>query len=211
MSRHLFTSDLHFGHLKVATEHRGFASVGEHDDAVIAALDEHVGPDDVLWVLGDLVGTAREWERALAFLWGVPGRKRLVLGNHDPAHPMNRNAFRHTAALAEVFEWWGTTARTKIDGRDVVLSHFPYTRDRGEPRFVQWRTPNVGAWLLHGHTHGEERVTYAPSGAWFDRDEGKIGIRHVREAEVHVGWDAWRRPVADHEIADLIATEEALR
>lgn len=200
MSRHLFTSDLHLGHGRVAAL-RGYRYDAEHDEAVCEALAAHVGPDDVLWVLGDLVGSSRDQAYALALLSMLPGRKRLVLGNHDPAHPANRNAWKHTAALAEVFEWWGTAARTKVGGREVVLSHFPYHRDRGEPRFLQWRLPNRGAWLLHGHTHGTERATVEPA-RYGER------LRYPASREVHVGWDAWRRPVADYEVADLMAAHE---
>lgn len=191
MSRHLFTSDLHLGHERVAGL-RGYPSTEAHDYAVLESLSG-VAEADVLWILGDVVGAARQWPAALESLSWLPGRKRLVLGNHDPAHPMNRNAWKHTAALAEVFEWWGTAASASVCGHRVVLSHFPYRRDRGEARYPQWRLPNEGAWLIHGHTHGTEVVTVKPDGA-----------TAPAEREVHVGWDAWRRPVADHELAALI-------
>lgn len=191
MSRHLFTSDLHLGHERVA-DLRGFASTAEHDEHVMEALGDTVREADILWVLGDLVGSGRDWYRALGLLGSLQTRVRVVLGNHDPAHPMSRNAWRHAAELAEVVEWSGTMARVRIAAEDVVLSHFPYTRDRGAPRYLQWRPRNEGAWLLHGHTHGQERVTCAP------------GVR-----EVHVGFDAWGRPVADHEVAALFREEAA--
>lgn len=191
MSRHLFTSDLHLGHDKVARL-RGFGYSEPHDEYVIERLRRAVGKDDVLWVLGDVVGRAKDLPYAQDLLAEVPGRKRLVLGNHDPAHPSNRNAFRSFALLAECWEWWGMAARTKVGGQEVVLSHFPYERDRGPVRFRQWRLRNEGSWLLHGHTHGPERVTVTED------------LGHLPEREVHVGWDAWRRPVADHEVADLI-------
>lgn len=197
MSRHVFTSDLHLGHERVA-KLRGFDDVEDHDRAILEGLRDETYSGDVVWILGDLVGTARGLTDALACLryHGQGRRLRLVLGNHDPAHPMNRNAFKHTAALAEVFEWWGTAARTSICGRSVLLSHFPYVRDRDETRYPQWRVPNLGEWLLHGHTHGDEKVTH---------------YRHpwASSREIHVGWDAWQRPVADHELAGLIEESEA--
>lgn len=176
MSSHVFTSDWHLGHGFVAGL-RGFESVSEHDEAVLASMAGLREPD-IVWILGDLVGQARHFGAALERVAVLPGRKRLVLGNHDPAHPMHRNAARWTPALAAVFEWWGTGAQLRPG---VVLSHFPYTHDRGAdgPRYPQWRLPDVGAILIHGHTHGRTRV-------W-----GR---------EVHVGWDAWRRPVFDYEL-----------
>jgi calcineurin-like phosphoesterase family protein len=123
---------------------------------------------------------------------------------------MNRNAWKHTARLAEVVEWAGTSAQVRIGGRDVVLSHFPYTRDREATRYPQWRLPNVGTWLLHGHTHGEERVTRRFRSEVVGVVPETYGFRHryTLESEVHVGWDAWKRPVADYEVAELIRTAE---
>lgn len=73
-----FTSDLHLGH-KLAAELRGFASVEEHDASIIETLTAQCGKRTVLWVLGD-VGMSLE---SLDMLASVPGRKRLVRGNHD--------------------------------------------------------------------------------------------------------------------------------
>ena len=42
MSRHLFTSDLHLGHERVAAL-RGFLSVKEHDDHEVADLISQAG------------------------------------------------------------------------------------------------------------------------------------------------------------------------
>ncbi|MGL4178304.1 MAG: metallophosphoesterase [Dermatophilaceae bacterium] len=191
MSTTYFTSDLHFGHQKVARL-RGFDSVDDHDADVLRSLNT-LRPGDALWVLGDLCGgSLPAWERALRLLGGAPGRKRLVLGNHDPAHPMHRHFVKHSARLGEVFEWWGTDALVRFSPTlRARLSHFPYARDRGAPRYPEWRPANTGGWLVHGHTHGAERYTLVEGGAH----------------EVHVGWDAWRRPVAQFELARLM--EEA--
>lgn len=74
----LFTSDLHIGH-DLAAEKRGFTSVAEHDDFVISTLKEQCSKNTVLWVLGDVVMRGGEIRR----LAEIPGRKKLVIGNHD--------------------------------------------------------------------------------------------------------------------------------
>ncbi len=85
-----------------------------------------------------------------------------------------------------------------MEGTEVLLSHFPYHRDRGEARHTQWRLPNEGRWLLHGHTHGTERVTYSVA-----RLGESIHKKTVRE--IHVGVDAWDlTPVPLTTIASLI-------
>jgi calcineurin-like phosphoesterase family protein len=67
-------ADLHLGHVKLASV-RGFASVKEHDDAIVAAWNRVVSKRDVVYVLGDLFKLDRVPELA--------GTKKLVLGNHD--------------------------------------------------------------------------------------------------------------------------------
>lgn len=84
----------------------------------------------------------------------------LVPGNHDPIHPMYRNANRHFADNATVFASVQQMARTKIGGQDVLMSHFPYpgTPDRfSRKQFDQCQLPDLGGWLIHGHTHSAER------------------------------------------------------
>lgn len=198
-----FTSDLHLGHRKVAAL-RGFGTEEEpatmaHDLALVGRWTDTVEPDDVVWVLGDLsAGGSRATEYALKVLGGMPGRKRLIAGNHDPVHPMNRQAFKWAARFAEVFEFVAPFARTKVLGREVMLSHFPYERDRGKPRYMQYRLRDEGLPLLHGHTHGEERLTVTSVHDFFN---GGFAAR----VEVHVGVDAWDlRPVADFEVDALL-------
>ena len=73
-----FTSDLHLGH-ELAARLRGFSSVEDHDEAVIHTLSRQCDKRTVLWVLGDVAMRVE----SLDLLARVPGRKRLVRGNHD--------------------------------------------------------------------------------------------------------------------------------
>lgn len=188
-----FTSDLHLGHRKVA-ELRGFDSIEAHDEAIRESWRDVVARDDVVWILGDL--TASKPDHALDVLAFLPGRKRLILGNHDPAHPMYRDAHKWLRRYFayDVFEHVAASARVKVDGVQALLSHFPYGRDRGETRYAQWRLRDEGLPLIHGHTHGPERLTVTP--AHWSR-----GPR----VEVHVGLDAWDlRLVPDYAVHDLL-------
>jgi len=74
----LFTSDLHLGH-DLAAEKRGFLSIDEHDDYIIETLKSQCTKNTVLWILGDVVMRGGEIRR----LAEIPGRKKLVIGNHD--------------------------------------------------------------------------------------------------------------------------------
>lgn len=155
-----FTADLHLQHPKLA-DLRGFDTTTEHDAAVMAQLSKLDPAADELWILGDIcAGGVASMESALAQLSALRVPMHLVTGNHDPVHPMYRNAQRHFAAYAEVFESLQTFARTKVGNQGVLLSHFPYagTKDRlARKDFDQYQLPNLGMWLLHGHTHSSTR------------------------------------------------------
>ncbi|WGH20351.1 phosphoesterase [Arthrobacter phage MaGuCo] len=187
MANVFFTSDLHLGHKFVAGI-RGFDDVADHDLAIEWAWYERVGPADHVWVLGDIAASSPAW--ALTVLARLPGIKHLVLGNHDRAHPMHRDAYRQAAQYGGVFASVQASARRRIQGQEVLLSHFPYDRDWGETRYAQWRLPDLGVPLLHGHTHGTERLS-----------------RSARSTpEIHVGVDAWDlAPVPLETVEGLLA------
>lgn len=155
-----FTADLHLAHPKLAGL-RGFATVPAHDAAVMAALYQLDPEQDVLWVLGDICsGGVASMNAALEQLSRLHVPMHLVTGNHDPCHPMHRDAQRHFADFAAVFASVQQMARTRIGGETVLLSHFPYagTPDRySRTQFDQYQLPDLGDWLIHGHTHDTER------------------------------------------------------
>lgn len=176
-----YTSDLHFGH-RFVSELRGFGDdTVAHDLAIMGQWTSQVREDDVVYVLGDLA--VSNPINAINLVGNLRGRKYLIAGNHDRCHPMHRDAFRRESPYLYVFESVSPFGRRRIAGQSVLLSHFPYTGDRGPDRFTQYRLPDEGEWLLHGHTHGKERRV------------GKM---------IHVGWDAWGRLVSQEEIEQII-------
>lgn len=180
MSRIWYTSDLHLGHDRVA-ELRGMTT-DDHDDWIADQWTIHVLPDDHVWILGDLSMSTPA--AALVLIDSLPGTKHLIAGNHDPIHPMHRNAHKHTAAFGRVFASVQMAAVHKIGAQRVLLSHFPYVGDHtDDDRHTQWRLPDHGWSLLHGHTHSTSR-----------------GDSHM----VHVGVDAWGRPVSRDEITPIL-------
>jgi calcineurin-like phosphoesterase family protein len=144
-----------------------------------------------VWVLGDIA--VADLDGALEKIQALPGTKHLISGNHDPSHPMHRKAAASQKRMLTAFDSVQPFARRRIDGEDVLLSHFPYNGpggDRGEIRYPQWRLPDLGAWLLHGHTHMEDQ-----------RRHGK---------QIHVGVDAWDlTPVPVGTITELMKEEES--
>lgn len=177
MSTVFYTSDLHIGHVKIAriraevfAPELTFVSDDEvvawHDNELARKWDAVVADSDNVWVLGDTSsGSSTSEEKALEWVGKRPGVKRLISGNHDKVHPSNRDFFKRFAAFIEVFESVSPFARRKINGVDVLLSHFPYTGDHTDvDRMTQYRLRDEGMPLLHGHTHsdsvGDSRIIH---------------------------------------------------
>ncbi|MFF0498476.1 metallophosphoesterase family protein [Nocardia aobensis] len=174
MTQLWFTADLHIGHGNIAVA-RGFESAEEHDAELARRWDSAVRPRDEVWVLGDIsMNGKRNVERALQWISERPGTKHLVAGNHDSCHPMHSRAHKWQRVYLEVFETVQQSAVRKVRGHRVLLSHFPYAHGINadhttEVRYPEWRFPDRGQFIIHGHTHS----TYT---SW--------------DRQIHVGVDA---------------------
>jgi calcineurin-like phosphoesterase family protein len=186
MSNVFYTSDAHLGHNLVAGK-RGFATSAAHDTHFCDQWTSVVKPDDLVWVLGDLATSSPT--HALSLLSQLPGRKRLIKGNHDRNHSMHRNAPRWDDKYREVFEYTADFGRVRAGGVNVLLSHFPYYADHTDPpRHMQYRLPEMGELLMHGHNHSKRRYTSA--------------------YELHVGVDAWDMTPVHHDIVAVWARNQ---
>lgn len=179
MTTTFFTSDIHLGHKKVS-EIRGFKTTEEHDAHIISTWNSVVSKKDVVYLLGDVALGAYVY--ALDLIKNeLNGTKHLISGNHDIVHPMHKRGHSRAEQMRwlDTFQTVSPYLRKTHDGREYLLSHFPYEEwgdgeHREGSRYAQYRLPNRGIPLLHGHTHGPERA------------HGNM---------LHVGWDAWREPV----------------
>jgi calcineurin-like phosphoesterase family protein len=139
-----FTSDTHFGHANIIRHcRRPFASVEEMDAEIIRRINERVGPEDLLYHLGDF-----------SFRGGDPAAYRarikcrrivLLLGNHDPQ--TRSGAVR--PEFAGLFHEVHSLLRIKVPVAGVpqliVLCHYAMR---------VWDRAHHGAWHLFGHSHG---------------------------------------------------------
>lgn len=185
-----FTADTQIFH-DLTSSLRGFATNDEHHDHVEQEWNAHVDPRDTVIVVGD--SHMSSLEEAMAFYNRLPGKKVLLKGNHDKNHPMYRNAFNMEAAYRQAFAECMESMRVKFAGIDFLVNHFPYNGDtegRESDRYVQWRLRDLGTPIIHGHVHSADKVTYSALGT----------------AQLHVGWDAWHRPVTIEEIVALYET-----
>lgn len=141
MTRTFVISDTHFGHkniLEFTNEsggkiRPGFEDTDHMDQYMIDQWNQTVGPDDIVYHLGDF-SMAKKYIRLADQL---NGRKKLIRGNHDDA-----NAKQYLKHFENVD---GVRVFPKLD---IILSHYPLHPDslwnykRNRPKI------NV-----HGHTH----------------------------------------------------------
>lgn len=135
-----FTADTHFGDAHILRQRgRLFASLEEHDAALIARWNEVVTDEDDVWHLGDFAAGASRIRCAEIFA-ELRGTKRLIRGNHDTnrvldlpwAKPPQESA-RITVRDDAGMEW------------RLFLAHYAH---RAWPGL--WRATRH----LYGHTHG---------------------------------------------------------
>lgn len=130
-----FTSDTHLGDSRVLRiDRRPFATIKEHDEALISAWNARVLPEDEVWHLGDVM-LARERTQAETTLGRLNGRKHLVIGNNDPPCVSEADGWASVQHYAEL----------KISGQILVLCHYA---------FRTWNQMGKKSINLHGHSHG---------------------------------------------------------
>lgn len=227
MSKVWFTSDLHVGHPKVAqlraddvglvmdasyrTEDEMRARIVEwHDSMLAARWDAVVAPGDVVWVVGDISsGTATGQLSALDWIRARNGDKHLVPGNHCGPHPLHRDSHKWLPIYLDgAFKTVQLAAKRRIPLREghitAMVSHFPYTGDHtDEDRYPEWRLPDYGHYILHGHTHSPEKLSIG--GREAKRRGAALRNKPARINQIHVGLDAWEyKPVALDQIIEII-------
>lgn len=152
----------------------------DHRMLLAANWDRVVGPDDTVYVLGDIAMNPKKG----AFEWfrERPGKKILIAGNHDEVAGFRSKGLnaRMRPEWKETFETITDFAFLKIGGHRVALSHYPYDGEgdrefEGGDRLMEVRLRDEGIPLLHGHTHGRHQAHTSRKGT----------------PMFHVGPDAW--------------------
>lgn len=128
-------SDLHLGHklmarLRKRRDGTSFNSTEEHDDYLIACINEVVNPTDTLCVQGDI-----SFGNTLHKLNEINGSKVLIMGNHDEK------------SYKKYGEYFAKIHGAKKDRKkNVVFTHYPV-----HPSCLHGGLVNV-----HGHTHSRD-------------------------------------------------------
>ena len=152
MSKTFFTSDLHFGHKNILkfTKPRPFATIEEHDQAIIDNWNSVVNQNDTVYVLGDIAMNT-DPDVLENYLERLNGHKRLILGNHDRS---KLHARYLNAGLWESMREYENVKLTDKSGRiyECVLFHYPIL----EPNhvFCKPKAGKIGPTChFYGHIH----------------------------------------------------------
>ena len=141
MARVLFTSDLHLGHYNcmVKYDKRPFKTIEEMDLEIIKRWNKKVSKEDTVYVLGDI-----SWykdEHTAEILKQLNGTIILIKGNHDHIGPLSRKY------ISKIYDY----LEIKVDGKDVVLCHYP---------IHFYNKHHRGAIMLYGHVHNTKEYEY---------------------------------------------------
>ena len=145
------TSDTHFGHNReFLYGPRGFNSIQEHDEAIIANWNAVVAPEDTVYHLGDVM--LGDNEHGMNCLQRLNGNIIIIPGNHDTD---SRIALYKTLPNVKVLSTeieelkLAAAATLKYRKYNFYLSHHPTMTSNLDA------DPHLRANLinLYGHTH----------------------------------------------------------
>lgn len=128
-----FTADTHFDSKSVMSM-RDFSSPADHDEYVVARINEMVGYHDRLIIAGDFC--MRSAKHVLGSI--TCKNTYLVIGNHDRAQSIR--AFKSAEE----------TMMLKIGEHKVFISHYPH---------AYWPASHYGSLHLYGHVHAQREET----------------------------------------------------
>ena len=138
-----FIADTHFGHDQVRAE-RGFASLDEMDNLLLARWQARVSPTDDIYIVGDFL--YRSPRPPAEYLRQLPGRKHLVIGNHD-------RAWMRGLRLQNWFVEVGHVLEGERKSTYFTCCHYP---------MLDWYRRRHGAHLIYGHIHNHTNDFYYP-------------------------------------------------
>lgn len=138
------TSDWHFGHdREFIWKARGFISVDEMNEYLIACHNAVVKPDDDVYVLGDLM--LGDTEKGLKCVKAMNGKLHIVRGNHD-----TDRRWELYKSLPNVVEM-DNAIYLKYKKHNFYMSHYISLTGNLEKESLTQMTLN-----LFGHTHQKD-------------------------------------------------------
>jgi calcineurin-like phosphoesterase family protein len=146
------TSDTHFGHKNICRgvtnwrtqdgeipvdSTRDFNTIEEMNQRLVDGINNSVGQDDTLIMLGDV--SFGGFDNIGLFLDRLICKNiHLILGNHDTHIENNRGGIQDKFLSVQHY------LEVNIEGKNFVLCHYP---------LQSWHGLNKGVIHLHGHSH----------------------------------------------------------
>ena len=196
-NRVFFTSDTHFNHDKpFIYEARGYKNRYEHNDALIAKINEVVRPQDTLIHLGDfcLNITPPEFEEILRrincqtiyYIWGNHNSciRRYYEDTIRAEVHADYEIYPYTIGK---LTYLGYYKELIVNGHMIVVHHFPH---------LIWNQMQKSAWQLSGHSHYTNPTTQV------DHPDNKI---------LDVGWDGHGKPLSFPEIQKIMMNKNHVK
>ena len=181
--RIFFTSDTHYGHTENLTFFgRPFPNVEACDRAMIDNHNALVGPDDVVFHLGDFTwGGGADF--ALYIREQLNGQIHLIEGNHDQDVVPIYSSFESVHRYLEI----GVEDADAVKGVQCInLFHFP---------IQDWNNARQGWWHLFGHSHGSTapQLIGKNGGASIDVGVDAQNLCPVSYAQIKERFGRWKK------------------
>ena len=137
MSTTWYLGDSHFSHRNIikfadadGNRHRPWDTIEEHDQAIVDAINEHVGEHDKLIHMGDVAMNPR----GLNLMHAIKCQNRVLIpGNHD---------MEHISKYTELFK--DIKGCKVLRGAGMIVSHYPVHPSQLDSRY---------RFNIHAHTH----------------------------------------------------------
>lgn len=132
-----YTSDLHLFHFNIIKlTGRKYKTVEEMNGDLIKRWNIKVGPNDDVYILGDIVFKYVDINEVKDVLKKLNGKKHLIKGNHDK--------FLNQLNWRDYFESLDVYKEINDNGRMVCLFHYP---------IEEWNGYYRNSYMLYGHVH----------------------------------------------------------
>jgi calcineurin-like phosphoesterase family protein len=154
----LFVSDLHYCHGKpFIIGPRGYPTVQDAMKDTKEKWMQYIGPNDIVFNLGDIVVGAGQDTRAVLYeLLALPcAMHYFIWGNHNAGvKELYAQALQDNGYPADVevyplkvknypFTFLGHRVKVVIDGKELIMDHYP---------ILSWEDMK-DSYMLHGHCH----------------------------------------------------------
>lgn len=138
-----FTSDTHFNHANIIEySSRPFDDLDDMTETMIARWNAVVHHSDTVYHLGDFALSWGKKHKELcdSLLERLHGQKWLIVGNHDRDEVVKNPRWHKVTHYHEIKLDLGGEHKQRI-----VMCHYAMR---------VWNQMHRGAWMLHGHSHG---------------------------------------------------------